>query len=82
MFLVLLPHKEYIQTSKNSTYYCEPSFSSLKLVKTYLRSTMGESRLADLAILLIEREISEALCIDDAINDFAGLDKNRRIALS
>ena len=92
VFLVLLPHKETFPnifklvrialTIAVSTAQCERSFSTLKLVKTYLHSTMGESRLADLAILSIEREISEALCIDDAINDFAGLDKNRQIALS
>ena len=40
-----------------STAHCERSFSALKRIKSYLRSTMGEDRLADLAILSIEREI-------------------------
>ena len=35
----------------------ERSFSVLKRVKTYLRSTMGQQRLNDLAILAIERDL-------------------------
>ena len=34
----------------------ERSFSKLKLTKTYLRSTMGQNRLTNLAILSIERK--------------------------
>ncbi|KAJ8871113.1 hypothetical protein PR048_027417 [Dryococelus australis] len=33
---------------------CERSFSKLKLIKTFLRSTMLQSRLSGLAIILIE----------------------------
>jgi len=33
---------------------CERSFSKLKLIKNYLRSTMGQGRLSGLAILSIE----------------------------
>ena len=36
----------------------ERSFSKLKIVKTYLRSTMSQGRLASLAILSIESETS------------------------
>ena len=38
-----------------NTAHCERSFSALKRIKTYLRSTMCEQRLTDLAILSIER---------------------------
>ena len=36
---------------------CERSFSKLKLIKTYLRSTMVKSRLSDLALLSIENDM-------------------------
>ena len=39
----------------------ERSFSSLQRVKTYLRSTMSQQRLDDLAILYIERDLSSWL---------------------
>ena len=40
---------------------CERSFSKLKLVKTYLRSTMSQIRLTSLAILSREREITNVM---------------------
>ncbi|KAF0742359.1 zinc finger MYM-type protein 1-like, partial [Aphis craccivora] len=39
----------------------ERSFSKLKLIKTYVRSTMGDERLSSLAILSIENDIAENL---------------------
>ena len=36
-----------------STAHCERSFSALKRIKSYLRSTMSQQRLVDLAILSI-----------------------------
>uniref|UniRef100_A0A4W5L160 HAT C-terminal dimerisation domain-containing protein n=1 Tax=Hucho hucho TaxID=62062 RepID=A0A4W5L160_9TELE len=35
-----------------STASCEQSFSALKLVKTYLRSTMSDDRLSNLGVLI------------------------------
>ena len=40
---------------------CERSFSKLKLIKTYLRSPMGQERLSSLALLSIERGLTEAI---------------------
>ena len=40
----------------------ERSFSSLKRLKTYLRNSMGQERLSNLALLHIEREnVNEVL---------------------
>ncbi|GBM24550.1 hypothetical protein AVEN_217127-1 [Araneus ventricosus] len=50
---------------------CERSFSKLKLIKNYLRSTMNQSRLSSLAILPIENSVTEGIDSDDAISKFA-----------
>ncbi|GFT36538.1 hypothetical protein TNCV_1344901 [Trichonephila clavipes] len=47
---------------------CERSFSKLKLIKNYLRSTMSTLRQTDLAILAIEHDIH--IDIDNCIRDF------------
>ncbi len=38
---------------------CERSFSKLKLILSYLRASMGQGRLCDLALLSVEREETE-----------------------
>ena len=65
-----------------SSASCERSFSALKRIKTYLRSTMYEGRLVNLAVLSVEREISQTLNLESVIDKFSTLDKNRRIVLS
>ena len=59
---------------------CERSFSKLKLIKSYLRSTMGQERLSGLAVLSIENEATKNIDFDDVINDFAAL-KARKVAI-
>lgn len=58
----------------------ERSFSKLKLIKTYLRSTMRQERLTNLAILSIEREVAKTLDYATLIDDFASA-KARKITL-
>ena len=50
---------------------CERSFSKLKMIKSYLRSTMSDDRLSALSILSIEKDYVQKLDIDDIIADFA-----------
>jgi hAT family C-terminal dimerisation region len=46
---------------------CEQSFSKLKLIKNYLRSTMSAERLSDLAMLSIENERAKKLEISKLV---------------
>ena len=57
-----------------STAECERSFSSLRRTKTYLRSTMSEQCLVDLAVLSIEKELSKNLSLDEVIDKFSAQD--------
>jgi hypothetical protein len=47
-----------------TTNSCERSFSKLKLLKTYLRSTMTNDRMTSLALLFVHRQLAES---DDMI---------------
>ena len=80
-FSTLLKAIQIALTIAVSTAECERSFSALKRIKTYLRSTMTEQRLTDLAILAIEKELASDLSLDAVVNEFATVDKNRRIVL-
>ena len=48
----------------------ERGFSKLKIIKSYLRSTMSQERLSELAILSIENEILEELEYKNLISQF------------
>ena len=54
----------------------ERSFSKLKLIKNYLRSTMTQQRLSNLSVLSIENEIMRSLDIDMLIDKL--VQKNAR----
>ena len=56
----------------------ERSFSPLKLVKTYLRSTTGDSRLNHLMMLHVHKDRTDALTLVDVANDFVGEKENRK----
>lgn len=49
----------------------ERSFSKLKLIKTYLRSTMPQERLFELAVLSIEQKVRKSVDMDLLIARFA-----------
>ena len=56
----------------------ERSFSDLKRVKTYLRSTTGDSRLNHLMMLHVHKDGTDALALVDVANDFVGEKENRK----
>jgi hypothetical protein len=55
---------------------CERSFSSLRRIKTYLRNTTGQERLACLALINIENDIE--IDIDAIANDFISKKDERK----
>lgn len=56
----------------------ERSFSRLKQIKSYLRSTMGEDRLSGLALLSIERELATEVDYNKVIDYFARMKPRRK----
>ncbi|KAL4092326.1 hypothetical protein QTP88_026849 [Uroleucon formosanum] len=61
-----------------SSATAERSFSRLKLIKTYLRSTIAEDRLSNLAVLSIERNVAEDMDYNNFIETFAKMKKRRK----
>jgi hypothetical protein len=55
----------------------ERSFSKLKLLKNYLRSTMSQERLNGLATLCIEKGLLDGIDIETIITDFASRNVTR-----
>ena len=81
-FPSLLKLLQITQTIAVSTAECERSFSALKRIKTYLRSTMSNDRLSNLAILSIEKDLSKNICLEEVVEEFSRSGSgNRRIVL-
>lgn len=59
----------------------ERSFSKLKLIKNYLRNSMGQTRLCGLSLLAIEANHAKSMDMNELINQFADM-KTRRIRLT
>ena len=55
----------------------ERSFSKLKLLKTYLRSTMKQERLNALAIIALESDMLEKIDYERIIEDFISKNAQR-----
>jgi len=54
---------------------CERSFSAMRRIKTWMRSTMVENRFNDLSIINIEKYLAKKININDMVNAFSN--KNR-----
>lgn len=61
-----------------TTATAERSFSKLKIIKNYMRTTMTQERLTNLALLSIESDLCEQLDYSDLINSFSEI-KARKI---
>ena len=70
-------YKIFLTISVGSAH-AERSFSRLKLIKNYLRSTMRQERLSNLSRLSIEREISGNCDYDAVIDKFAAMKIRRK----
>jgi len=64
-----------------STASCERSFSTLRIVKSYLRTSMGNDRLDDLMILGIHRARAAKINLDDVVSRFGQKYVNCKIQL-
>lgn len=62
---------QILLTIATSIASCERSFSKLKLIENYLRTSMTEERLNNLAILSIERDEVDTTNFDQLIDDFS-----------
>ncbi|XP_050777078.1 zinc finger MYM-type protein 1-like isoform X3 [Gopherus flavomarginatus] len=61
-----------------SSAVAERPFSRLKLIKSYLRSTMSEDRLSRLALLAIERQLATEVDYNKVIDNFARMKLRRK----
>ncbi|XP_025192782.1 zinc finger MYM-type protein 1-like isoform X2 [Melanaphis sacchari] len=68
-------------TIPTNTSSCERTFSCLKRLKSYLRTSMGQERLSGLALLQIQREVP--IDFDKVIDEFVsnGVGGNRKLTL-
>lgn len=64
-----------------SSAACERSFSALKLIKTYLRSTMTNDRLSSVALLSIESTRAQNIDFSAFVDEFDSRHHNRKLLL-
>ncbi len=64
-----------VMPATNST--SERSFSALRRLKTYLRSTMTQQRLNNLMILHVHKELTDELKMKEIANEFIGQNERR-----
>lgn len=70
LFPFLFVASKLYMTQGISVAGCERSFSKLKIIKNYLRNTMGQTRLNALSLLSIESERTRKINIDAVLDSF------------
>jgi hypothetical protein len=81
MYKTLETALQILLTLPISVTSCEHSFSKIKLIKSYLWSTMSQDRFTNLAILSIENEVASSIDFSDVIKYFAAI-KSRKFQFS
>jgi hypothetical protein len=74
-----IQHHQYLLTMQVSSATSMGSFSALRRVKSYLRSTMNDERLSNLSLMHIHRHVQVDLVM--IIDDFVSR-RNRRLDFS
>jgi len=64
-----------------TTAFCERRFSSMKLIKTYIGSSMADDRLSNIAVLSVESAIADSVNLDAFVVKFDIRHQNRKLAL-
>ena len=72
--------RQTAQNYKAFLYYitAERSFSGLKRIKSYLRSSIKQERLSSLTVINLENENLELIDLEEVIDEFASY-KDRRM---
>lgn len=68
---LVLFYFDWLSHVASSTAY--RSFSKLKIIKTYLRKSMGQNRQSNIAVLNIEQYRIKELSLDKIITEFSNL---------
>jgi len=58
-----------------SSATCERSFSAMRRIKTWLRTSMHQERFTNLSLIHIKREISNNICTDNILDEFSKKDR-------
>lgn len=62
---------EYLLTLSFSQVSCERAFSKLKIVKTRLRSSLGNDKLETFMLMNCEKDVIESITLDEVITYMA-----------
>jgi len=62
-----------------SSASCEKTFSAMRRINTYIRSTMLPNRFSKLSIIAIERDLSNVLNKEDILKKFANTERRLKL---